>query len=330
MFNAPTKPPTGNCVVSAILVNPCRPWLGAWANHYPGHSDTGTKDQLLDHESRIGRQVQLAKNYHDGGGAVTLSSNDLYFINRPNTILVTTYKPATNWADAGGGNATVNANIDAFARSIKAVAPHKIILTVWHEPENDVTPSTTSCSIGASMSKGSPAQYVQMWHNVRARFDAQGVSNVVWAVNYMLYQGGTCIVKDLWPGNSYTDWVFADPYIGGGTNYTARMDFTYNWFKDNSDPTHDFNSKPWGFSEWGVHQATQAQAYQDYDMAKTDLDANRYPNIKAYIVFDSTAGSKGGGAVGLRDDGSSDSIEQQHYNLFANDPIFNQSFTGLP
>ncbi|HET6924294.1 MAG TPA: hypothetical protein VFH39_00495 [Candidatus Saccharimonadales bacterium] len=333
-FNKPTSPPpTGNCAVTAILVNPCGPWLGAWANFYPGHKNTGAKDEILNHEARIGRQIQMAKDYLNYGG--TLTADAKYFVDRPNTILVTTWKaaPSGNWAAAGGGNATVNANIDAMAKSIKSVAPHKVVLIVWHEPENDVTASTTSCSgAGTTNTSGSPADYVNMWHNIRARFDALGVNNVVWGMNYMLYNGGTCLIKPLWPGNNYVDWVFTDPYFNApNTNYTSRIDFTYDWLKNNSDATHDFNSKPWGLAEWGVHPTTDTLKCQAFADAKTDLDNNRYPNLKAYIIFDSSAGANGGGIVGLSNDGTTiDTVTQNCYNKFANDPLFSKPFTGLP
>ena len=56
-----------------------------------------------------------------------------------------------------------------------------------------------------------------MWHNVRARFDALGVTNVVWVMNYMGWKDWNCVVKDLWPGNDYVDWVMWDPYPKNAT-----------------------------------------------------------------------------------------------------------------
>ena len=40
-----------------------------------------------------------------------------------------------------------------------------------------------------------------------------------------------------------------------------RMDYVYNYFSNNSDATHDFNSKPWGLAEWGCHGMSQSLAY---------------------------------------------------------------------
>ena len=316
------------CTVSAKLVNSCRPWLGAWANTYAGHTG-GLVNQISDHENRLGRQVDWVHAYAEVG-TNALSADMKTYATRANTTLLLAYKPGSPWSTAGGGNATVNAGIDSMANSIKSIAPKKIVLSVWHEPENDVTPSTTSCTgVGTASQQGSPADYVQMWRNVYNRFNAAGVTNVIWGVNYMVYNGGTCIIKPLWPGNDIVDWVFADPYVNGTENrntFTTRMDFVYDYFSNNSDATHDFASKPWGFAEWGVQQMAQPQAYAIYDEARQDLISNRYPKFKAYTIFDAASGPKGGGAVGKADDGTLDPVEQQHYNGFANDPRFTDAF----
>lgn len=316
------------CTVSDKLVNSCRPWLGAWSNTYPGHTDTGLQDMITDHENRIGRQIDMPHMYLDQGQTLTTPAK--YYINRPNTYPLINWKPANPWRDGAGGNATVNAQIDAMADSIKSMAPKKISLIIYHEPENDIDHSSTTCPLPVAVSNmGSAADYKDMWHNVRARFDARGVTNVVWGINYMMYPGGTCIIKELWPGNSYVDWVWSDPYIEGtGTRPTffERMDFTYDWFKNNSDATYDFASKPWGIAEWGIHQSTQQQAYDAYTEAKQALETNRYPNLKAMVIFDARSGPKGGGAVGQRDDGTPDPVEQQKYNEYANSPYFTDSF----
>ena len=61
-----------------------------------------------------------------------------------------------------------------------------------------------------------------MWHNVRERFDAAGVTNVVWVMNYLGYPTSYCAAKDFWPGNDYVDWVMWDPYPKN-TSWTQRI-----------------------------------------------------------------------------------------------------------
>src|SRR4051812_46897587 len=167
------------CVVTDTLVNPCRPWLGANVGKYPDVA-TGLRAQTEAHEQRIGRQLDVVHSYHPPGN-LPLTADELYFVNRPDTLLFVNWKPAARWAAAAGGNAAVDAQIDLVADRIAAVAPHRIFLTLHHEPENDV--SSGSCTKNATgAGAGSPADYRNMWRNVRERFDARGATNVVWAV----------------------------------------------------------------------------------------------------------------------------------------------------
>ena len=118
----------------------CRPWLGAAANDYPGHTGTSIRDRITDHETRIGRQLDLGTplsshlssllifnplfllfllffflvhDYSNPGSV--LNTNQIYYALRPNTTLLLNYKPSLSWAAASGGNASVNAQIDALA-----------------------------------------------------------------------------------------------------------------------------------------------------------------------------------------------------------------------
>ena len=89
------------------------------------------------------------------------------------------------------------------------------MLTIYHEPEGNISaggsPSCPTQSFKGS--SGSTADYVNMWHHIRDRFDALGVDNVVWVMNYMGYVTWHCVTKDMWPGNDYVDWVMWDPYV---------------------------------------------------------------------------------------------------------------------
>src|SRR4051812_11950013 len=62
-----TVPPAGSgCTVSADLVNSCRPWLGAESGAYGA---SGFRARMLEHETRIGRQLDIVHEYL-GPGAV--------------------------------------------------------------------------------------------------------------------------------------------------------------------------------------------------------------------------------------------------------------------
>jgi hypothetical protein len=318
------------CTISAKLVNSCRPWLGAFANTNPSFA-SDIKSQILGHESLIGRQLDMPHTYHPAGSN-TLSSTDIYFANRPNTILVTNWKPANDWGDAGGGNASVNAGIDQMANSIKSLGSKKIMLVLFHEPENDVSNEPSCPNISYKGNLGTPTEYRNMWANVQNRFDALGVTNVVWVMNYMGFSNWNCLIKPLWPGNDRVDWVAWDPYSpSNDKTWDEAVSEYYNYFANNSDSSHAFTSKPWMLGEFGIGhgssggRADQPHTYAFYDDAKASLAANRYPRLKAYLGFD-TQGVHDTQIAYVTVTHEYDPVELQHYKAFAQDPRFTDSY----
>lgn len=330
------------CTVDDKLVNSCRPWFGATIGGYP-QTGSDTTSQYTYGEQRLNNpavltdptssttvtnQYDLIHRYHSST-QTSFDANEISYYNRANTYLYINWKPDTTWANAAGGNATVDARIDAMADSIKALGDKKIFLTVFHEPENDV--SSGNCTTnGGSAAAGSPTDYVNMWHNVRARFDAKGVTNVVWTMNYMGYQAWNCLVPLLWPGNSYVDWITYDPY-GGGSHTSTLFDESvspfYNYLSQTSDATHDYLSKPWGLAEhgaWANSGTTQAGAIDYWNQAKNAIVNRTYPKLKMFMTFDTSV--NGSSQVGMDFSGQPSIDEQTAYNNFATS-IFNTTST---
>ncbi|HSX17073.1 MAG TPA: Ig-like domain-containing protein [Patescibacteria group bacterium] len=308
------------CTISDKLVNSCRPWLGAAANNYTQVA-SDSKSQLLYHEQRIGRQLDLIHTYHPVGSN-KLSATDTYFATRANTYLFTNWKPAANWADADGSNATVNAGIDQMAASVKALGSKKIFMTIHHEPENDVSSGASTCTTYKGNS-GTPAQYRAMWRNVETRFANAGVTNVTWVMVYMNYSLWDCMVNDMYPGDDLVDWVMFDGYGHGTDTWNNNVGHFYNLLTSNSNSSHNYSSKTWGIVEWGYSNGTSAQHSAYFDGIKAALDANTFPKIKAIMVYDSRdqGSSTGASSRVAYDDNDNYSADQvTHYNAFANDP----------
>jgi len=317
-----------SCTPTDKLVNPCRPWLGAFGEGYPQVPPDLTS-QVTYHEQRVGRLGDIVRGkYHVGAKYLTPAEKS--YVRRPSTILLINWKPPSrnDWAAAGGGDAATNAVIDSMADSIKSVAPHKIMLVLAHEPENDVS-SGTRCQTSPTGESGSPADYRAMWANVRRRFAARGTRNVVWVMNYMGYKPWDCLVPELWPGNSRVDWLMMDAY---GTKANPLIDASvgrfYRLLERRSDASHDYRSKPWGLGEFSIHGVTQAQAYAYWDSVKAALARRAYPRLKAFVPYDSAGGHQDN-RVAYDISGALDWTEQAHYNAFAQDPAFG-SAGGLP
>lgn len=310
--------PSVSCSVSVILVNTCRPWLGGTSNNYGTAGDL--RSRISSHEQRIGHQLDIVHSYHTPPNDNSLSAADSYYINRPNTILLTNWKPNTTWALAGGGDGATNAKIDTMARSIKAVAPHKIMLIIAHEPEIDVSGGAPGCP--ASIYKGhsgTPAEYRAMWQNVRNRFNSLGVTNVVWVMDYQGGKGWQCLQSQMYPGDALVDWVMWDPYYQEGDSFVSKTSVFVNFMKANTDSTHGFTSKPWGLGEWGSWQRSQSSVMALYSQFGAALKANTFPNIHAYVVYD-TIGSNDS-RIDYSSTGAVDNSEQDSYKLNVVDAV---------
>jgi beta-mannanase len=152
----------------------------------------------------------------------------------------------------------------------------------------------------------------------------------------MGYVGHNCDVNDLYPGNSYVDWIVWDPYLGSTkTLDQTGMGLFYTLLTSNTTSTRAYTSKPWGYNEWGAEVVgNKPGTYQAYNFVKAALDNGTYPNIKLYDVWDShVANTDKNWQIGFAQLNSSvppslsaDATEQSTYNAFANDPRLFDSF----
>jgi hypothetical protein len=115
-------------------------WLGTSAHRAADNWDLSTAIGL--HENLIGRPLDIVHSYH-GPTEASLTSDEKA-LSTSGRILMVSWKPASTWSDAAGGNATVNARIDAMANSIKSISPKPVMFVVFHEPENDMTTANTT------------------------------------------------------------------------------------------------------------------------------------------------------------------------------------------
>ena len=317
-----------DCTLSAILVNPCRPWFGAAASGNPGASESKVA-QFNYLEKLVGQRLDIFRDYHSAPGSnalgdLPLNANELQLARRPGTYIDVNWKPAPTFALADGSNATVNRQIDRAAESIKSIAPHKVFMSIWWEPQNDVTSDPGgNCYLNPGATGGSTAEYVAMWRNVESRFRAAGVTNVIWVMDYQAPANGIydCLVPLLWPGNGLIDWVIYNTY---SRNQYATWDNTvgrfYHVLSSESTPRTDFKSKPWGLGEFGTCSNPSTAAASDfYVQAKTAFDANTYPKLKMYLVYADTGGPRAGPGClsNYNNSGQPDATKQASFNDFA-------------
>jgi len=317
-----------DCTPSAILVNPCRPWFGAAANGNPGAS--ASKVAQFDYlEKLVGHRLDIFRDYHSPPGSnalgdLPLNGDELQLARRPGTYIDVNWKPAATFAQAAGGNPVVNRQIDHVAASIKSIAPHKIFMTIWWEPQNDITSDPGgNCYLNPTATGGTTAQYIAMWRNVERRFRAAGVTNVVWVMDYQAPQNGRydCLVPLLWPGNNLVDWVVYDTYSrkpqATWENTVGRF---YRVLSNDSSPSVNFNAKPWGLGEFSTCSNPSTAAASDfYVQAKSAFEANTYPRLKMFLAYADAGGPRAGPGClsNYNQSGQPDAAKQASFNEFA-------------
>lgn len=291
-----------SCATGPLVPKCGHPYLGAYAYNYSGATGTHFYSQLKYHESRIGRNVSIAHAYNspsqNNNKALTPLERHVAGGTANNTYLLVDWDLTDKWADASSG--AEDRTIDSMARSISLVG-NTVFLALGYEPQGKVSKDSNCTKYGQpNGSDGSAANYVDMWHHVHNRFAADNVTNVVWVLIYQSYQTPlfNCMVPDLYPGDSYVDWVAADIYdtrydhkstgapIGWHTpntrpeNGTGIGDQVYTEFSNDG-----FGNKPWMVSEFGSDSSLD-DAVTFYRQIRDGLDEGVFPNFQAYLVFD--------------------------------------------
>lgn len=177
--NPQSQSPT-NCQPNDILINPCRPWVGAAAKGNPGApgqtppgkdaiSQFTYFEQLAGHPMDIYRDYHSSLTAHNSNSTLPFDPNtpagkvEIQLSNRSNTYVDINWNPTDTWQQSfpvsQGGDPATNANIVKTAQNIKSVAPQKVFLSLWHEPQLNVS-TGTNCPIPTRTSAvaGSPAQ----------------------------------------------------------------------------------------------------------------------------------------------------------------------------
>jgi hypothetical protein len=312
----PSASSTAACSLSAELVPSCGVILGAYATSFGG---TNVDTQFTNFNAKSGTTVSLGHDYRSPGQ--TLSAGDATLAKTRGAMVLVNWKPTAKWVNADGGNATVNAQIDAMARSAKALGTTKIMMTLHHEPEISVSSGAAGCpSSTYKGSAGTPAQYRAMWANVESRFKALGVTNVVWAIDFVGWQRWNCMIDQMWPGNSLIDWILWDPYTFNTQTYASSVSPFYNELGSLSDATHNYLSKPWGLAEFGDLNTTPSVENTFYSQITNALNTNEFPRLKLISVFDSS-GHLGDTRVAYDATSRYDATELANFDALGRSPL---------
>lgn len=237
---------TPSCTLSNKFLSNCGALMGTALELESGETYT---QALARVESKLGRKVDIVHRYHSANESFPTTEEKQWM--NEGRILFLNWKPdRASWAKAASG--TIDSTvIIPVAQRLKALGK-PLFLTVFHEPENDIP--------GA----GQPSDYVAMWKHVRAVFDAQGVTNVVWVWNMMGYYGHADLYTSgsLYPGDAYVDWIAYDPYASTDTatfsTTVNKANGTFPGFYTWATQTHP--TKPLMLAEFGDSASASGKA----------------------------------------------------------------------
>ncbi len=313
-FTPAPEPPTGpGCSVSSLLVPVCGAWLGSTTPSANGGFDM--LQGLAEYEAVAKNVPDIIHVYKTGGGAFP-SRGDIAVAERPGkprSILLINWKPSASNSWAATASGASDAEIESVAKGIKAY-PHKIFLTIQHEPENDV----------GGAGKGLQ-DYANMYRYVVTKLRSLGVTNAVFVWNVMGSANHADMYPTLYPGNDVVDWIGYDPY---GQDKQTTMGELVNrpgngWPGFYTWATGIAPGKPIMLSEWGFNLAVNSYGPAALDGGVPILQS-QFPMLKAFVYWNNSLQFK----ARLDQPGALGQAYAAAYGRFANNPYFNSTSTA--
>ena len=269
------------------------------------------------------------------------------------------------YSDIVSGN--IDWAIEAWANKFKEVAPAKMFICMRYEPDLYAVETTSSGQFGNVSNINekfyfTPAEYRALWRYVWNFFQAQGVTNAVWAMDFSV-EGSTVdkylpLVAALWPGDQYVDWLMwnlfvfekqKNRYDSAGSQFAYFVNHSYATFEANSGVPMEWEgeyyaanftaARGWGLGAWGANAVQgwthldEAERVRFVADAGAVLSSGKFPRLKLSCYFDTYAeegsSSEIGNATWRRGGGDLSDTLPVNEGGPSNEPMFNVIPVGL-
>lgn len=132
------------------------------------------------------------------------------------------------------------------------------------------------------MTNGNTAsEYVQAWRHVHDIFAQEGATNVIWVWSPNIIWNNDTDLAELYPGNSYVNWIGLDGYYGTpGINQYTSFD---SLFDKTLEELQTFTNKPVIIAETG---GTNTAGYMARWVTQTFQQISQHPNIIGFVWFE--------------------------------------------
>jgi hypothetical protein len=130
-------------------------------------------------------------------------------------------QPTYRLATIANGNH--NAYIDGWADGLAAYGK-RVFINFGHEMNGGWSPW------GAGVNGNQRGDYIAAWRHIHDRFNARGARNVRWVwVPNVLYESLPATLQDVYPGDSYVDWLGMNGYNWGTSVYWESCPCKSSW-----------------------------------------------------------------------------------------------------
>ena len=264
----------GRCAPTALLEPPCGAWFGAFVPH----DKDDLPEKVKAFERQIGRPLDIVYTYHDmslvqgarrEGQLLTdeereVGKDRLLLLSWESKVWGGTAAQQPTWKQISAGDLD-DSVIDVQAERVKAYGK-KVFLSFDLEMDTR-TPDS-----------GTPEDYVRAYRHIHDRFRELGVTNVVWTWITTGYLGHADLIKRMYPGDDYVDWVAYNQYNyyrchkAGWLSFAETQKATHAWIRENIS-----DDKPLMLSEFGTaddpsRPGRQAEWYAQVPKVLKDLE----------------------------------------------------------
>ena len=257
----------------------CGAWFGASTPSVDGRYDY--TEGLAEYEA-VAHSTPDILHFYKTGAAVFPTAAELAMAARPgrqHSLLFYNWKPSVTMSWRAVANGDADAGIRTVAAGLRRTTL-RMFLAIQHEPEDDARGPGSGYE---------PADYVAMYRHVVGVLRGQGVTNVVYVMNYMGFGGWSDVVDAFYPGDDVVDWIAYDPYAhAGADDFIDLLDQGsggwpgfYSWAVAKSPGT------PLMLGEWGFDLASQPASATALDGAAAML-RTRFPMLKALVYWNDT------------------------------------------
>jgi hypothetical protein len=276
---------TVHCPLSPLLVPKCGVMFGAYAEPTGSQSSEQAFTSL---QQQTGSHLRVLHFYH-GDHQLFPSSWEIKQSQHGHRLLLN-WKPETghSWRDVANGAS--DGYIDDEAAYLRQhYATKKFFLVIHHEPEDEVRQQSGS---GYTAS-----DYAAMFRHVEDRLKRDGVHNALYVMCYM----GTEVhaiepwYSDLWPGNSYVDWIGFDKYsappmapANGNFKTLVNRHYGHGSFRGayRWAQAH-YPHKPVMLAEWGATESASDPGWKGRMFGTVPSGLRSMPHLKLISYYDS-------------------------------------------